>query len=161
MPEDMMSIPAARREKSDVPGFFIVAAFCGMLMLIGAAGLACWWIFPRAPHGGWLPYPVPTYPAPQLEPSGHQDFVRFYRHELDQLNSAGWVDRQQGIVHIPIEQAMQEVVANGLPDWPTGQIGSSTIGTSMPPEGGESSGGKRSDQQQQGAQPGAEAGSGR
>jgi len=34
------------------------------------------------------------------------------------LTSYGWVDWQAGIVHIPIDRAMQDVVASGIKDWP-------------------------------------------
>jgi hypothetical protein len=118
MPEEMMSIPAARREKSDVTGMFIILAFTGTLSAIALIALLCWWIFPRSPHAGFIPYPTPEYPPPQLQPSPHQDLVRFYRQELNQLNSVGWVDKQKGIVHIPIDQAMREVAQKGIPLWP-------------------------------------------
>lgn len=114
-----MEIPAAQREESDVTGLFITLTFTGMVSAIGLLALLCWWIFPRAPHTEWVPYPVPRYPAPELEASPHQDFVRFYRSELNRLNSIGWIDRAKGIAHIPIEQAMQEVARKGIPDWPS------------------------------------------
>jgi hypothetical protein len=33
------------------------------------------------------------------------------------LNSYGWVDKEQGVVHIPIERAMDTVVERGLPEF--------------------------------------------
>ena len=119
MPEEMMSIPASRREVSDVTGSFIIFALVLMIALVGGAGLLCWWIFPRSPHGRLIPYPVPAYPPPQLQASPHEDMVRFYRQELARLNSFGWIDRSKGILHIPVDQAMREVVRNGIPDWPS------------------------------------------
>jgi hypothetical protein len=32
------------------------------------------------------------------------------------LNGYGWVDRSKGIVHIPIEKAIDEVIAGALPE---------------------------------------------
>lgn len=37
--------------------------------------------------------------------------------EQERLNSSGWVDQPEGIAHIPIEQAMQLIVEQGLPRW--------------------------------------------
>lgn len=119
MPEEMMSIPTARREPKDVTHTFIVLAFLLGVSLLGGVGLVCWAIFPRSPHTELLPYPVPNYPPPQLQPSPHEDMVRFYRQELNRLNSFGWVDQSKGLVHIPINQAMRELGAEGLPGWPT------------------------------------------
>lgn len=119
MPEhEMMAVPAARREVSDVTGLFIIGAFLGLVATIALLALLCWWLFPRAPHPGWMPYPAPKYPPPALEAAPHQDFVRFYRAELNRLNSLGWVNKKQGIAHIPVAQAMQEVAAHGIPGWP-------------------------------------------
>ena len=35
--------------------------------------------------------------------------------ELERLNSYGWVDESAGLVHIPIEKAMEVLVEKGLP----------------------------------------------
>ncbi len=114
-----MSIPTARREPKDVTHTFIALAFLVMVSLLAIVGLVCWWIFPRAPHTELLPYPVPSYPEPRLQDAPHEDMVRFYRQELDRLNSSGWVDRSKGLVHMPIDQAMREVAAEGIQGWPT------------------------------------------
>ena len=119
MAEEMLSIPTARREARDVSGLFIALAFLLMVSGVAIVGLVCWWLFPRAPYPELVPYPVPSYPAPQLQAAPHDDMVRFYRQELDQLNSFGWVDRAQGLVHVPIDQAMRAVARQGIDGWPT------------------------------------------
>ena len=35
-----------------------------------------------------------------------------------QLDSTGWVSKDEKLVRIPIERAMEQVVKNGLPKWP-------------------------------------------
>lgn len=114
-----MSIPTARREPKDATMLFIGLAFVTMVSLLAIVGLVCWAIFPRAPHTELLPYPVPNYPPPELQASPHEDMVRFYRQELNRLNSVGWVDESKGLVHIPIDQAMREIASRGLQGWPT------------------------------------------
>ncbi len=117
MPEKL-TIPGARSEPRDAGGRFIAGAFFLLLTSVAVVGLICWAIFPNAPHTQLVPYPVPNYPSPELQGDPHQDLVRFYRQEIDGLNSIGWVDREQGIVHIPIEQAMRKIAAQGIPGWP-------------------------------------------
>ncbi len=36
---------------------------------------------------------------------------RYRRNETARLNSYGWVDRQKGIIHVPIERAIDEILA--------------------------------------------------
>ena len=49
----------------------------------------------------------------------------FRAEEMRRLNSAGWQDRAAGTVHIPIDQAMRAVAAEGIPGWPTGAAAAS------------------------------------
>ncbi|HUJ95233.1 MAG TPA: hypothetical protein VLW84_08225 [Terriglobales bacterium] len=56
-----------------------------------------------------------TFPEPRLEDNERQEINGFRLHEEDTLNSYGWVDQQAGVVHIPIERAMQLVAQRGLP----------------------------------------------
>lgn len=57
-------------------------------------------------------------PQPRLQVDEQADLERFRAEVERRLNGYGWVDRQQGIVHIPIEQAIEQAAANGYPDWP-------------------------------------------
>ena len=57
-------------------------------------------------------------PAPELQLNTAADLQKFREQKGQQLNSYGWVDRSKGIAHIPIAQAMQDVVARGIPDFP-------------------------------------------
>lgn len=54
-----------------------------------------------------------TLPALQEDP--HKDLERLRESERQTLNSYGWVDREKGIVRVPIEEAMKRVVEKGLP----------------------------------------------
>jgi hypothetical protein len=36
---------------------------------------------------------------------------RYRREQLQKLNSYGWVDQRKGIIHVPIEKAIEEVLA--------------------------------------------------
>lgn len=54
-------------------------------------------------------------PAPQLQVSPRADLKDLRAYENSKLNHYTWVDRQKGIVGIPIERAMQILAARGIP----------------------------------------------
>lgn len=78
------------------------------------------------------------FPAPQLQPpppspgaadDRYRPFITdtvdleiMQQRERYSLNSYGWVDQNAGIVHIPIEQAMDMLVRQGLPARPAPQV---------------------------------------
>jgi hypothetical protein len=54
-------------------------------------------------------------PEPRLQTQPREELQRMRAEEMRVLESYGWVDPQRGVVHIPIEQAMDMVVRQGLP----------------------------------------------
>jgi len=59
--------------------------------------------------------PALRFPPPQLQADPVADFNRFHEREQEILNSYGWVDQANGKVRIPIERAIDQVAATGLP----------------------------------------------
>jgi len=57
----------------------------------------------------------PQFPAPRLQVAPETDLAALRTREQAELNNYGWVDRQAGVVRIPIERAMDLVVQRGLP----------------------------------------------
>ncbi|MGA7078142.1 MAG: hypothetical protein WBQ43_20865 [Terriglobales bacterium] len=56
--------------------------------------------------------------APMLETNERGQFKDFLINQEDQLNSYGWVDKDAGVAHIPIQRAMDLIVQQGLPVYP-------------------------------------------
>jgi hypothetical protein len=54
-------------------------------------------------------------PEPRLQPIPAQDMEQMRRAEQQRLSTYGWVDRQQGIVRLPVERAMELIEQRGLP----------------------------------------------
>jgi hypothetical protein len=54
-------------------------------------------------------------PEPRLQTDPKQDLADLRRREDALLGSYGWVDKNAGIVRIPIEEAMRLTVERGLP----------------------------------------------
>jgi hypothetical protein len=82
-------------------------------------------------------------PAPLLQAHPHQDLRSYCEGQLETLNSYGWLDKQSGIVHIPIERAMDLLLQQGFPARPASEISPydkqaiTPVGSvnALPPEG--------------------------
>lgn len=59
--------------------------------------------------------PVLRFPAPQLQPDPTADLNKYREAVEQQLNSTGWIDQNAGVVHIPVERAIDLVAERGLP----------------------------------------------
>lgn len=112
------NLPRARHEPSDVTFRFGALWFGGIAVALGAVIVIAMALFPATRAQHTVSMPVPHFPAPTLQSSPRADMAEFLRAELERLNSFGWVDREKGIVHIPIDQAMRKVVTQGIPGWP-------------------------------------------
>ncbi len=61
-------------------------------------------------------------PEPRLQSDPRKDLLQMRAEQDALLNTYGWVDRQAGIVHIPIGRAMELLAQRGLPSRaPAGQ----------------------------------------
>lgn len=76
------------------------------------------------------PDDVARFPQPRLETNERTEINSFRWKEEQTLNTYGWVDQKAGIVHIPIDRAMDLIVQRGLPTRPqTGTVPPSTVQT--------------------------------
>jgi hypothetical protein len=66
-------------------------------------------------------YPQSVFPDPKLEEDERSQLDGIRMAEEKTLYSYGWVNEQQGIVHIPIDRAMDLLVQKGLPVRPQGE----------------------------------------
>ncbi|GIX07972.1 MAG: hypothetical protein KatS3mg115_2375 [Candidatus Poribacteria bacterium] len=58
---------------------------------------------------------VQEFPEPRLRPIENMQWNAVRQEALQRLHSYGWVDPVRGIVHIPIERAIDLVAERGLP----------------------------------------------
>ena len=116
---------APRHEQSDVNVSAIVV-FVIVLVVVGVLIQGAVWALYRsfertASRPAEVEYPLaegamrrlPPEPRLQVNPRG--DLANLRRAEDQVLDSYGWVDRNAGIVRIPIEQAMKLMVERGVP----------------------------------------------
>ena len=57
-------------------------------------------------------------PEPRLQPSPREDIMNFRIGEEAALKQYGWVDKNAGVVRIPIQEAMRLTLERGLPARP-------------------------------------------
>jgi len=55
------------------------------------------------------------FPEPRLQVAPEQDLKVFHAREDAELQTYGWIDKQAGVVRIPIERAMDLLLEKGLP----------------------------------------------
>jgi hypothetical protein len=99
-----------------VMGLVLVVATATNILLLGHLPSA------PIPPANLQNAPIPTLPpAPVLEAEPGQQLQQLRSEEDKLLHSYGWVDQKAGIVHIPIDRAMDILAQRGLPVRPTPQ----------------------------------------
>ena len=97
-------------QNPELPGRRIAisaAAIAGTVL--AAVVIVLLWLHARhVPPGGpalQRPYTL-AMPAPALQSAPQPDLSAYLAEKMRQLHGRGWVDRTQGLAHIPIEDAM-------------------------------------------------------
>lgn len=78
-----------------------------------------------------------AFPIPQIQPNPREDLQKFRRQQNEQLAGYAWVDKTKGLVHVPIDRAMDFVVSRGAAALdPIDQPGAAqSVGGGGPPDG--------------------------
>ena len=107
-------------EPTDLPLGPIALVYVGSLALLA---LCCFVLIAAYPTS--LPDVDRTLriapPGPRLQTDPRADLQRFRADEDKRLETYYWIDRQKGVVHIPIEQAMKNLAAPGVSGRDRGQ----------------------------------------
>ncbi len=107
-------------ERSDIENTDVAWLAAGLALFVIATPLLMPFVFSQS-----MRHRTPTAPpalsadAPRLEIAPREDLRSLDRSETEFVNSYGWTDRSQGIVRIPVKQAMKLLVQKGLPGWPS------------------------------------------
>ena len=100
----MNAPPAPGHEGTDLDGRVVIIAAVAILLTMTLVAVAAHAIL----RGLRAPLPIASAPPPTLSSSDPRAALAIYQTQQQaRLNSYGWVNRQQGIAHIPIERAMQ------------------------------------------------------
>jgi hypothetical protein len=106
------------QKRSDINFPVIMKAVIALLVLAVFVHLAAWFMFDylSARETKLDPKPSPMYqedqrpPAPQLQVTPTLDLQKFHAAEQNLLSTYDWVDRDKGIVRIPVTLAMKLIV---------------------------------------------------
>jgi hypothetical protein len=61
-------------------------------------------------------------PSPRLQVYPHVELKDYCAAQQEQVTTYGWVDQHVGVVRIPIDRAMDALLARGLPSRPAGEV---------------------------------------
>jgi hypothetical protein len=122
-PANYRDNPNVRREKSDVDTRAIIRFGLALAIVLVATYLVLLGLFgyfsTREMRLGRGPARVQSTdqlpPEPRLELSPRANLEALRAAEKEVLENYDWVDKQKGIVRIPIERAMELVAQRGLP----------------------------------------------
>jgi hypothetical protein len=109
-------------ETRDVNLRLIIIALAGLSILVVISLIAMAGFFGvLANRQAGQVVPVPPLaasrqpPEPRLQASSRQDLDELRAAEDEMLHNYGWVNREAGVVRIPIERAKELVLERGLP----------------------------------------------
>ncbi|HVZ22628.1 MAG TPA: hypothetical protein VG871_16255 [Vicinamibacterales bacterium] len=116
---------AVHRETSDVDLGGVLRFAIGLIVSgVVISGLVAWlyvYFERQAARPSPVQYPLAESsmrrlpPEPRLQSDPRDDLENLRRAEDQVLGTYGWVDRNAGVVRIPIDRAMQLIVERGLP----------------------------------------------
>jgi hypothetical protein len=99
-------------EPPDIPVRAVLVAACATLLLVIGAVIGL-----DAVYRAYVPNPAPpppqTFPEPRVHPYESEELRRLLAEQRARLGRYAWVDRDKGVVEIPIEQAMRLIAEKG------------------------------------------------
>ena len=98
----------------------IAALYVGILVLLVISCSAIYLAYPNSLPDVSRALRI-NPPGPRLQTSNDADLRRFRAEEEKRLNGYYWIDKQKGIAHIPIEEAMKKLARTGIPGFPKAQ----------------------------------------
>jgi len=115
--------PQPGYELSDLrPGYIALFGIALTAVIVAATVVASLLIHFKAAEFSRQETPLPRLaqereatPGPRLQVGANKDLRQMRAAEDAALNNYGWVDKNAGIVRIPVDQAMEVLAKKGLP----------------------------------------------
>lgn len=108
---------AIRLSEDVVPPYIFALTFAVVVIVFLGIGWAWLLYHDTSTALGGFPVPAKLEPAPREIAGVNQTLIhndrygqRLREQQYERLQNFGWVDRDQGLVHIPIDEAMRMVV---------------------------------------------------
>ena len=117
--------PEVHHETSDVNIRGVLAFAAGLAFAVAFVSFLVYGLFgyfsARETRAASPQYPLAAAedtrvpPEPRLQTNPRQDLEQFRSNEDQILTTYGWVDKNGGVVRIPIDEAMKRILERGLP----------------------------------------------
>lgn len=111
-------------EKRDLPlkraPLGAVIFFVGLVVTLAGTWVFMWLIARERTlvptDGSMVRQRMPEAPNPLLQSNitAAKDMADLRNRELNHVGSYGWVDKEKGIAHVPVDRAMELVLADGM-----------------------------------------------
>jgi hypothetical protein len=132
-------------ERTDANTASIWKFIIGLFVFIGLSGLAMLLLFRFLYRTEQASMPMPTPmearrvvpPLPHLQISPTLDLETLQSNEQTELSSYGWVDKNAGVVRIPVDRAIELIAERGLPKTPATQTRPAARVPEVKPAGAE------------------------
>ncbi len=94
-----------------------ILGLIALALVVSALVLSAWRLLSPSPGKNPETFTEPgaPYPPPALQRDPHADLLKLRAREDSVLTGYGWVNRDSGVVRIPVARAMEILVARGLP----------------------------------------------
>jgi hypothetical protein len=115
--EQTVRNPNTAFEPSDWRVGTVALVLLGIFAVVVIAPLLLLWAYPGAVSDVARNIRVAP-PPPRLEVNPSQDLANFAADERRRSDTYYWIDKQNGVVHIPIARAMQMLAEQGIDGFP-------------------------------------------
>lgn len=121
--ETHLPVPGGGYEKTDATlrPIVVLAVILSVIVVVGLIAIGGLTVLVNGQLARTQP-PVPsmfnpnqTPPEPRLQVLPRDSWQQMLAQDTKRLNSYGWVDQNGGVVHIPIDRAMELLLQRGLP----------------------------------------------
>ena len=105
------ALPDRLEPDSTQPKLLLAVAGAVLLLLAIAFGVVLWFYTANVPpHGPTVPK---TFPSPRLMQDESDWLNRTQTEQRARLQGWRWIDRDKGLIAIPIDEAMRRIAAKG------------------------------------------------
>ena len=105
------ALPDRLEPDSTQPKLLLAVAGAVLLLLAIAFGVVLWFYTANVPpHGPTVPK---TFPSPRLMQDESDWLNRTQTEQRARLQGWRWIDRNKGLIAIPIDEAMRRIAAKG------------------------------------------------
>ena len=127
MPSKRAALVAPRHEVADVSGRRIVWTAAALAAMLAIVALAAWAVLSvlRSDSAKHAPSPraaAAPMPSPRLQTATSRDLDALRAEKRALLSEYRWLDRDSGVVRIPIERAMELLAARSGAQRPAGSM---------------------------------------